>query len=72
MKPSVSRIVHFVMQDQHFAAIVTKVWSDTCVNLQVFNNGSPNELEQVFPRTSVVLDATGTMDYSWHWPETVS
>lgn len=71
MKPSIGRIVHYVHNTVHFAAIVTRVWTDTCVNLQVFNNGDSNGYEEVFIKTSVVIDPKGEADYSWHWPENV-
>ena len=59
IKPTVGRIVLYTPQpidglaqngDQPLAAIVTAVWSDTCVNLTVFDaNGIPAN------RTSVLL-----------------
>lgn len=63
LKPTVGRIVHLVNAGQHHAAIVVHVWSDTCVNLSVFDsNGSQ------YSRSSVPSfgdDREG----SWHWPE---
>lgn len=69
MKPSLARIVHFIGGDnEHRAAIITKVWSDTCVNLFVFPTGSNYDPEPV--QTSVVhYDDSRT--WSWHWPERV-
>lgn len=59
MKPTVGRIVMYVLSENDqlthecgtnvLPAMIVKVWSDTCVNLKVFNNG-PND----FWRTSVV------------------
>jgi hypothetical protein len=52
--PSIGRIVHFVQNGVHYAALIVKVWSDTCVNLQVFPNGSdhivPGALDSTQPR----------------------
>jgi hypothetical protein len=78
--PSIGRIVHFVQNGVHYAALIVKVWSETCVNLQVFPNGSDHIV-------SGALDSTGrahsvsyseptsccghVKDWSWHWPETV-
>lgn len=72
MKPSIGRTVHFLMDNVHFAAMITRVWSDTCVNLTVFDNGdSESNNEVMFIRTSVVLDNERQMNYTWHWPENV-
>ncbi len=84
MKPTIGRIVHFVQRKPagygegtvHLPAIVTAVWGDTCVNLQVFTDGtnsepSPNsDPQSVKWVTSVSLDESDTpRAYSWHWPE---
>lgn len=68
--PSVARMVHYVMGDgTHLAGMITKVWSDECVNLVVFtdnpfqgdNLGWPTSVRF----TSVELATPGTC----HWPE---
>lgn len=69
MKPSIGRIVHFVENGIHFAAIVTKIWSDTCINLYVFDDGSGNLSSNT--KTSVVYYEDASQDYTWHWPEKV-
>jgi hypothetical protein len=57
IKPSIGRIVLFYPKghpahEQPLPAIVAHVWSDTCVNLAIFNaNGKPVEN----PPTSVLL-----------------
>jgi hypothetical protein len=59
IKPTVGRVVWFYPAgrskahgDQPLAAIVACVWSDTCVNLAIFDaNGVPHP----FPPTSVLL-----------------
>lgn len=61
IKPTVGRVVWFYPlgskpTDQPLAAIVAHVWSDTCVNLAIFNaNGVPMEK----PPTSVFLVQEG-------------
>lgn len=87
MKPTIGRIVHFVQfkpvafgdkQFVHLPAIVTAVWGDTCVNLQVFTDGfnsEPELGENLSPTaikwvTSVTLDeGASPAARTWHWPE---
>lgn len=84
MKPSIGRIVHFVQGGVHFAAIVTKVWTDVCVNLYVLPNGSdvlvpgstdggqnPNSYNGSSAAGSAtsVVQSTSNAEFSWHWPE---
>lgn len=67
-KPSVGRVVHYVSSlGQHWAAIITHVWSDSCVNLAVFDsNGVASNA------TSVCYDGDALPPaYTWHWPERV-
>jgi hypothetical protein len=90
MKPSIGRIVHYVQEKPpqyqvkdepkvlvHLPAIVTAVWSDTCVNLHVFTDGGNSEIDGTNFRsvkwiTSVTLDDSETpRAHSWHWPEKV-
>lgn len=80
MKPSIGRIVHFVQNGVHYAAIITKVWSDSCVNLHVFTNMSdaitPGATDAQGNASSVLLsvptECCGKVaDWSWHWPEVV-
>lgn len=88
MKPTIGRIVHFVQEKPpqyqpkdgpklfvHLPAIITAVWGDICVNLQVFTDGSNSEIDGTNFRsvkwiTSATLDASETpAARSWHWPE---
>lgn len=65
MKPTIGRIVHFQTLDgQTLPAIVTRVFSDTCVNLEVFGVNT----ESRFP-TSVCM---GGESGEWSWPPRVS
>ena len=78
MKPAIGRIVHFhdltsptgagMPYVDTFAAIITAVHSDTCVNLTIFYpNGDTRGV------SSVSLDGdVGThTPYSWSWPPRV-
>lgn len=70
MKPTVGRIVHYYGKDAYgdngegpYAALVTKVHSDTCVNLMVFMAG-------MTPASSVQGgdDQQSGMSQRWEWP----
>ena len=56
-------------------AIIVAVWSDTCVNLQVFTDGSNSERcehEGVKWITSASLDESESpQQRTWHWPPKV-
>lgn len=74
MRPKIGDIVHYVCGHSgtpgtHYAAIVTHIWTDTCVNLVVFPKGSPNDAQDSGVRTSVVFDVSRLACYSWHRPE---
>lgn len=64
IKPTVGRIVHYypgpddpqLVEEAPLAAIVAKVWSDTCVNLTIFN---PNGAVEPNPPTSITLVQPG-------------
>ena len=80
MKPTIGRIVHYVQKKPagygegvvHLPAIVTAVWGETCVNLQVFTDGTNSDDQNMAPVkwiTSASLDESGSQDRTWHWPE---
>jgi hypothetical protein len=75
MKPTIGRIVHFVnpfgIGSEIFPAIITHVWSETCVNLHVFYDGPNGDVpEDASPFVSSVLfDQHGVPSQrTWHWP----
>lgn len=67
MKPSLGRVVlyHGVISNgaAEHPAIVTRVWSDTCVNLTVLPDFGAPEL-----RTSVNQDESTVQATGWRWP----
>lgn len=78
-KPSIGRIVHYIRSDgAEYPAIITHVWSDTCVDLEVFGINVEHlqggDADVRFPK-SVVMHDTGGGERgsvrSWHWPERV-
>jgi hypothetical protein len=64
MKPTPGRIVNYFDSVGTHVAIITKVWSDTCVNLSVIRDGAGS----FDCRTSVLL---GQNENNWDWPERV-
>ena len=72
MKPSIGRAVHWVHPNtQHFPAIITRIWSEDCVNLVVF--GDFDGLPPIQHKTSVLRDGTDSPSAeTWHWPELIS
>lgn len=77
MKPTVGRIVHFYSSqpaDQAnsagngpYAAIITQVWSDTCVNLVVFGgDGSVKCFTSVTDH--LPEDVANMQGRAWQWP----
>lgn len=75
MKPTIGRIVHFVLDPTKspIAAIIVAVWTDTCVNLRIFQDGSntqPNQWDEW--QTSKTFDDSVTpASGTWHWPPKV-
>lgn len=85
MKPTIGRIVTFVQKKNptydgdcivHLPAIIVAVHDDTCVNLQVFTDGSNSEPgpnsnpPSAKWITDVTLDASEhPQPYTWHWPK---
>lgn len=72
-KPTVGRIVHFYAAEtakkgQPYPAVITHVWSDECVNLQVCPDGSFPFEGSPYP-TSVMLAKDPTnLQNVWSWP----
>lgn len=76
LQPTVGSLVHYVLPDgisvgEHRPAIVVKIWTPTCVQLQVFTDSSNDGREYasgIVWKTSVVYDEGKQMG-TWHWPE---
>lgn len=68
-KPSIGRIVHFRKGSAAAqAAIITRVHSDTCVDVAVFTSSDP----AVVTRTSAELvDPNEGAAVGWFWPPRV-
>lgn len=73
-KPTVGRIVHYVPGGNDpphngaevLPAIITRVWSDTCVNLRVFNDGlwdSGGQGNDFW--VSSAMSGTGMREWTW-------
>lgn len=71
MNPSIGRIVHYWFSGAStpVPAVITKVWSDTCVNLGVFGSG----YSEVTSVARGEIDASGAQPSSrfWDWPPKV-
>lgn len=76
-KPSIGRIVLFGFQKadvpqgimRECPAMITAVWSDTCVNLHLLRDANHHSIATNDTPTSVTLgDASMTGRY-WRWPD---
>lgn len=76
--PTVGRIVHFVMagasgsKPPHRAAMITLVGDhgiEDSVELTVFLSHGDSREVLMRRQRDVPFDATGTIPYTWHWPE---
>ena len=75
MKPTLGRIVHYTFpageqsesQSRTVPAIIVAVWSDTCVNLRVFQDSAANPIWQ----SSVCERDAGNEAHGnyWEWPK---
>ncbi len=74
MKVKIGDIVHFVMKEGiERPAIVTQVWSENCVNMTVFADGTNDGAFGYSPsytswQTSVIYSKEQKPN-SWHYPE---
>jgi hypothetical protein len=79
LKPSIGRIVHFVLEnEQHRPAFITRVHENGLVNLSVIFDGSNDPVSETSQpwRSNVGQNVpTKTANYyakwTWHWPEPV-
>ena len=77
MKPSVGRIVHYVLKNgQHRPAIVVRNWADEGVyvkemgvNLYVFTDGVNDRPEYGTAWAPSVMFSDAKEEGTWHWPE---
>jgi hypothetical protein len=65
-KPSIGRIVLVETHNEEKPAMITRVWSDDCVNLTVFDDSS------VHYKKSVMRSESGDVEPAcWRWPPRV-
>lgn len=75
IKPTIGRTVHFMCDKRVYPAVVTHVWAgDTCVNLNVCNDGSFPIVGTTDPVYATVMMTSVDYseqhkDHTWHWPE---
>jgi hypothetical protein len=72
IKPTVGRTVLYVLGEgsnlgQIRPAIIVRVWSDNCVQLQIFTDGENDQLPNVHWATSVLYNPDGFTMRTWHW-----
>jgi hypothetical protein len=71
MKPTIGRIVIYNDGARDFPAIVTRVHSDTCVNLAVFDDSTPTThyLTSVLHESTAPTTIPATTPVNiWRWP----
>lgn len=79
MTPTLGCLVHYIPEahgssdagwvpsEAHYVAIVSRVLTETCVNLVAFPQGSPHDHEDCGLHLSVILDPTALQRRSWHY-----
>ena len=72
-KPTVGRIVHFVLDNgAHRPAVITSTNGGT-VNLQIFPDAMNDHLvapvDRPYWENAVIQDETSKAQHTWHWPE---
>jgi hypothetical protein len=81
VNPSIGRIVIYQPTPEEqgqssstegFPAIITRVWSAACVNLQVLRDSdTPIAVTSVSLSAGAALDVVGHAARTWRWPERV-
>lgn len=74
--PSIGRIVHYRPEAagaEVRPAVITKVWSDTCVNLHVFGGllAGPDGTVETQGNFPASVTESETSARSWFWPPRV-
>lgn len=70
LRPQPGDTVEYVDRDGNcFPGIITRAWSDTCVNLHVFFDDVYNVLPRAAVQTSVPLEEPGQDGPRWRWYE---
>ena len=69
------RIVRYYIGDRAVPAIITRVWSERCVNLAVFTDSDapPVAFKTSVAQVTPEVEATGNLaarDGQWEWPGT--
>lgn len=77
--PSIGRIVHYVLSEGPNAgkarpAIIVEVWSNTCVNICLFTDGTNDGIEynSLTNWKCSVIEGSIDVKGSWFWPPFVA
>jgi hypothetical protein len=81
MKPTIGRIVIYypsAVEREVFnnyqttaPAVITAVWSDTCVNLKIIYDGIADRWKTSVPKVDEFSKAAPANEYHWDWPTKV-
>jgi hypothetical protein len=63
MKPTIGRIVIYNDGNRDFAAIITRVHNDTCVNLAGFGDH-----QTTYVTSATSCNGESVCAHSWRWP----
>lgn len=80
-KPSIGRIVHVAWYGHRVPAVITYIWSDTCVNVSILaarplvtyglpfgHEISSSYYEEETPESTLLPNETLNGHASWSWP----